>query len=170
MWEISNDNQIITFMLSIALGGIFYLLYDVIRAVRKVGFNSSLAVNIIDLIIWIIFAFATFIFLMARTNGEIRGYVLFGEAIGFVLIRASISKIWFRILRFVLLKIAYIKRKIDTRFYTFTDNVETRILKRLKYAFKLLKSIKKCLKNIAKLLYNKINIVDKKRSLNETKT
>ena len=170
MWEISNNNQIITFALSIALGGIFCLLYDVIRAVRKVGFNTALAVNFSDIIIWIVFAFGTFIFLMARTNGEIRGYALLGEAIGFFIMRISFSKIWFKILSWFLIKTANIKRKIDRHFYTFTAKVEKRLLKGVKCVPKLFKSVKKFLKNAIKMLYNKVNIVDKKRSLNETKT
>ena len=160
MWEISNNNQIITFALSIALGGIFCLLYDVIRAVRKVGFNTALAVNFSDIIIWIVFAFGTFIFLMARTNGEIRGYVLCGEFIGFVLTRISISKVLHKFLLVLLLKITSVKRKIDRYFYTFAIKVEKRILKELKYVPKILKSIKKFLKNAVKMLYNNTNIVD----------
>ena len=160
MWEISNNNQIITFVLSIALGGVFCLLYDVVRAIRKVGLNSTFAVNVSDILIWVVFAFATFIFLMARTNGEIRGYVLCGELLGFVLMRISISKVLYKLLLVIFLKITSVKRKIDRCFYTFVIKVEKRLLKELKYVPKIFKSIKKFLKNTVKMLYNKTNIVD----------
>ncbi|MBR6502963.1 MAG: spore cortex biosynthesis protein YabQ [Clostridia bacterium] len=170
MWEISNNNQITTFLLSMVIGGFFCLIYDVVRAVRKVGFNTTFIVNVTDILIWIIYAFITFMFFISRTNGEIRGYALVGEIIGFGFARITISKIWFVLLKFFFVKIAYVKRKIMARVYLIFDNIEIRILKRLKYAPKLLKSVKKFLKNTGALLYNKINIVDKKRSLNETKT
>ena len=146
------------------------MIYDVVRAMRKVGFNTTFIVNVTDILIWIIYAFITFIFFISRTNGEIRGYALVGELIGFWLARITVSRIWFILLKFAFLKIAHIKRKIMSRFYLLFDNMETRFLKSLKYAPKLFKSIKKFLKNAVILLYNKINIVDKKRSLNETKT
>ena len=152
------------------IGGFFCLIYDVVRAVRKVGFNTTFIVNVTDILIWIIYAFITFMFFISRTNGEIRGYALVGEIIGFGFARITISKIWFVLLKLFFVKIAYVKRKIMARVYLIFDNIEIRILKRLKYAPKLLKSVKKFLKNTGALLYNKINIVDKKRSLNETKT
>ena len=82
MWEIDNYDQVITFLLSLVLGATFCAFYDVIRAVRRVCFNSFIAVNICDIVTWIIYAFVTFIFLISRTNGEIRSYVLFGELCG----------------------------------------------------------------------------------------
>ena len=132
MWEINSNNQIITFLLSVALGGIFCLIYDVVRAMRKVGFNTTFIVNVTDILIWIIYAFITFIFFISRTNGEIRGYALVGELIGFWLARITVSRIWFILLKFAFLKIAHIKRKIMSRFYLLFDNMETRFLKSLK--------------------------------------
>lgn len=135
--------------------------YDVVRAFRKIGLNSVFAINVCDLLIWIVYAIVTFIFLIARTNGEIRGYVLFGELLGFVLVRYTFSKLWYRFLSFGFLKLASIKRKGDERFYRFAEKVEQRVLKSLKYIPKFLKSIKKFLKNTVRMLYNKMNIVDK---------
>ena len=170
MWEISNNNQIITFVLSLLLGCIFCLLYDILRALRKVCLNSFMAINICDLICWIIYGFITFIFLIARTNGEIRGFVLLGELIGFVLFRVSISKYIVGILGWFFIKLAYIKQKIDGLFYLYFDKSEKGVLKTIKYVPKIFKSIKKFLKSRLKLLYNKLNIIDVKRSLNETET
>ncbi len=170
MWEISNNNQITTFVLSLLLGCIFCLSYDILRALRKVCLNSFIAVNICDILYWIIYAFVTFIFLIARTNGEIRGFVLFGELIGFVLFRVSISKYIVGILGWAFIKFASLKQKIDSFFYLRFDNFEKGILKAIKYIPKICKSVKKFLKSGFKLLYNKLNIMDVKRSLNETKT
>lgn len=129
-----------------------------------------MAINICDLICWIIYGFITFIFLIARTNGEIRGFVLLGELIGFVLFRVSISKYIVGILGWLFIKLAYIKQKIDGLFYLYFDKSEKGVLKTIKYVPKIFKSIKKFLKSRLKLLYNKLNIIDVKRSLNETET
>ena len=157
-------------MLSILLGCVFCFFYDLLRALRKAYHNSFIAINIFDIMYWIISAFITFVFLIARTNGEIRGFVLLGELMGFVLFRVIISKYIVGILGWIFIKLATIKQKIDSLFYLYFDKIEKRILKTIKYAPKIFKSIKKFLKNGFKLLYNKLNIIDVKRSLNETKT
>lgn len=170
MWEISNYNQIVTFALSVCLGAIFCVFYDIFRALRQVCLNTILLINICDVFIWIIYAFTTFIFLIARTNGEVRGYVLCGELLGFVLIRLSVSKFIVKYLGIIFIKILLLNGIISKRFYFFFHKCEKYVLKSTKYVPKTLKSIKKFLKNTVRLLYNDKNIEDAKRSLNETKT
>lgn len=170
MWEISNYNQIITFLLSLCLGAIFCAIYDIIRAMRKVCINSFFAVTITDILIWILYAFATFVFLISRTNGEIRGYVLAGEATGFVLFRLSFSRLLFPFLQFVFIKTAAVNEKITRYIGWFYAKSEYLILKTSKSVFKIFKSAKKLLKNARKLLYTNKNIADAENALNETKT
>ena len=170
MWEISSYNQTITFLLSLCLGGLFCTLYDIIRAARKVCLNSFWAVQITDVFIWIIYAFLTFIFLIARTNGEIRGYVIVGALLGFVLFRISFSRLFFPALRFVFVKMAFIIKKISVCIDRFYLKSETLILNCGKSAFKIFKSAKKLLKNAVKLLYTKKNIANTEKTLDETKT
>lgn len=170
MWEISNYNQISTFLLSVGVGAIFCAFYDVIRALRRVCLNTVLAISICDILVWVIYAFVTFVFLIARTNGEIRGYVLCGEFFGFILFRICISKLVLRVLSFIIIKSAGIKQKIEMSFYCFTDKTEKHIIKTIKYVPKIFKSVKKFLKSTVGLLYNNKNIDKAKRSLNETKT
>lgn len=170
MWEIDNYDQVITFLLSLCLGAMCCALYDILRALRKVCLNSFLAVNLCDILLWIIYAFATFIFLISRTNGEIRGYVILGEAIGFVLFRISLSKILFKSLSFIFIKLTAIKRKIGTVMSVFYIKSEICVSKTLKYIIKIFKSIKKVLKSKCKLLYTYVNIVNTEKSLNETET
>lgn len=157
MWEISNYNQTIGFLLSMCVGCVFCFLYDILRALRKVGINSFFMVAITDVLIWMFYAFVTFIFLMATTNGEIRAYVLFGELIGFVLFRASVSKLLFPILKFVFLKIYTAKLKISQFFNKVYVKFECFFSKTFKYVCKFIKRIKKGLKNAFKLLYTNKN-------------
>lgn len=170
MWEINTYNQTITFVLSVCLGALFCVLYDIIRAVRKVCLNSFWAVQFTDIFLWVFYAFATFIFLVARTNGEIRGYVLAGEFLGFILFRISFSRLLFPALRFVFIKIATVKKKVTRCISKFYIKFEALILKIGKSISKFFKSAKKLLKNALKLLYTNKNIANTEKTLNETKT
>lgn len=170
MWEISNFNQTITFLLSLCVGGLFCALYDIIRAARKVCLNSFLAVQITDILLWAVYAVVTFIFLISRTNGEIRGYVLVGEALGFLLFRISLSRLLFPTLKFIFLTASKISKKIGGFLSNFYIKFESLILKLGKSLFKIYKSAKKLLKNVRRLLYTNKNIDSMEKTLNETKT
>ena len=170
MWEINNYNQIITFALSLCLGGIFCALYDVIRAVRRAGFNSFWAVTVTDILIWVIYAFTTFIFLIARTNGEIRGYTLIGEALGFSLFRISFSRVLFPVLSFIFINMAAIGRKTSGYISGFYIRFEALLLKLWKDSSKFFKRAKKLLKKVCLLLYTNKNIINTEKTSDETKT
>lgn len=170
MWEINNYNQIITFLLSLCLGAVFCTIYDIIRAIRKVCINSFWAVTITDILIWILYAFGTFIFLISRTNGEIRGYVLIGEALGFILFRISFSKLFFPFFSFIFIRISDISRIIMGCINSFYIKFEAFLLKLWQGVFKIFKSAKKLLKNALKLLYTNKNIANTEKTSNETKT
>ncbi len=170
MWEINNYDQLITFLLSCCLGAICCGLYDIIRALRKVCLNSFFAITIVDILLWICYAFATFIFMIARTKGEIRGYVIFGEFLGFILFRISISKLLMPFFSFIFLKMAKIYFFIRKLLLNIYIKVESIALKIAIYIFKILKSIKKLLKNAFILLYTKRNITNVEKAQNETKT
>lgn len=174
MWEIGVGNQTVTFLYSLILGVILCVFYDFIRALRKAGFDSFWAVFLTDIVFWVFSAFAVFIFLISRTNGEIRGYVLFSAVAGFWLFRISFSKFLFPLLS-LLFKTTL---KLRSKTICFLDVIYSKInkiislicsytLKKLKLATK---SIKKLLKNRSKVLYTNINNTDAENVLNETKT
>lgn len=170
MWEINNHNQIITFLLSVCLGVLCCAIYDIVRALRKVCLNSLLAITIGDILLWIFYAFITFIFLISRTNGEIRGYVLLGELLGFVLFRISISKFFYLFFKIIFQKLKAITQKINMLLSGFYIKIEHTAHKVLHFLIKMLKAVKKLLKNTVKLLYTKKNIVSMEKTINETKT
>ncbi len=161
MWEIDISNQLFTFLLSVVLGFIFCIIYDLLRAVRKVGFNSATATFITDILYWIVIAFLTFIFLLARTNGEIRGYVLFCALGGFVIFRFTVSKLLFKL--FVLIVCGMVKavRLIHSVFYSIYDRFSNQInkvfTKFAKTCKRGLKKLKKLLKYRYSMLYTKGN-------------
>ena len=139
--------------------------YDVIRALRTVCMNSYLAITVVDITLWIVYALITFIFLISRTNGEVRGYVLLGELIGFGLTRISISKFICSVFGFVFKKLKCFLRKTNTVLNSFYEKVEANVLKALNLLIKMLKTAKKLLKNAIKLLYTNKNIVNMEKTI-----
>ena len=170
MWEINNNNQIITFLLSLCLGAICCAIYDIVRALRKVCLNSLLAVTIGDILLWVLYAFLTFIFLIARTNGEIRGYVLICELLGFALFRISVSKFLYCFLKFFFENINVIIQKSNKIAGYFYIRIECFTYKAVKFIIKIFKRAKKLLKNTVQLLYTNKKIMHMEKAINETKT
>ena len=146
MWEIDIYDQVLTFMWSVVLGGICCFCYDTVCAIRRVYKWTYWIVFIIDLLTWVVFAFVTFIFLIVRTNGEIRNYVLFGEALGFGLLRISVSRFVVAFFTFIFNKIKNASDYIRVVFYRFFDKIE-------QLAFKTIK-------NIVKILFFTISLTD----------
>lgn len=159
MWEINISDQIFTFLLSMVLGTMLCFFYDILRATRKAGINSFVVVFFGDLIFWIISAFITYIFLLSRTNGQIRGYVLMAQMFGFILFRISISPLFVKVLSIMLGKALIFLRRVNrttnyafTRFDILSDRFCRFLVKKLGY---WLTSAKKGLKNRGGLLYTK---------------
>ncbi len=98
MWEISNSLQLIAFLRSVLLGVGFCFGYDILRALRRVGFNSDLEVFIGDILYFIIFSPITFCFLLVLTGGELRAYFFIGVLSGYLLTRFTLSRLFFKIL------------------------------------------------------------------------
>ncbi len=144
MWEISVNDQILTFLYSLVLGVLLCVFYDILRAIRKTGSSSYFSVLAGDIIFWIVNSFVTFIFLLSRTNGEIRGYVLVSMLLGFIVCRLTFSKLIFSVLVAV---IGFVRRILSTiigAINGFTDKTATVITK---FTEKIIKIIKKLLKN-----------------------
>ncbi len=174
MWEIGVGDQLLTFLYSLILGGIFCVFYDAFRALRKCGLNSYIAVFISDILFWIIAAFVTFIFLIARTNGEVRGYVLVAQLLGFVAFRFTISRFSFPLFKVIFGFILRVLKKISAGIAVFCSATE-RVLKFLgEFMQKIFKSavqtLKKLLKSARKVLYTNENIKDSEYISNEGKT
>ncbi len=94
MWEINNGLQIIGLLRAALFGVIFALIYDILRALRRVNAFSDFAVFLQDILYFIIVSPILFFLLLSLTNGEMRLYVFIGVIIGFVFIRLTVSKIF----------------------------------------------------------------------------
>ncbi len=84
-------------MYSVMFGAALCLYYDVARIFRLAVRHSAAAVFCEDLSFWITSAFAVFLFLLARTNGELRGYVFVSLLAGFFACRFTVSRLFVRI-------------------------------------------------------------------------
>ena len=114
MWEISLKGQLLSFAAALVLGAALCLFYDILRALRSTGFNSFAAVTVTDVFFWLTAAVLTFLLLLGLSGGEIRGYVLLGEAAGFMLCRVTLSKPLFGVLKFCFKAAAAAIRKMQS--------------------------------------------------------
>ena len=93
MWEITVKSQILTFFYAVTLGIIISVLFDFFRTIRISYKHNNIFVFIEDIVFFLISTFLTFMFLMARCNGEFRTYVISAILIGFFIYRITLSKI-----------------------------------------------------------------------------
>ena len=100
MWEINLKQQIVSLLYALLVGVVWALYFDFFRALRKNKSHSAFLIFIEDLSSFLIFTFITFMLLMARCNGEVRGYMLVAEAFGFLIYRVLLSRFIMPVLEF----------------------------------------------------------------------
>lgn len=152
MWEIDNLLQVINFARSLCLGIILCLIYDVIRAFRKLFEFSSINVFFQDVVFSLFSAFTIFTFLLSVTNGELRGFVFVSIAVGFIASRLTISRVWIWLLKLIIGIIKAGICAVSKAVYAGFDTAERNIAI---FSKKSVKDLKKLLKNARKLLYTK---------------
>ena len=112
MWEIDNLSQLIGFLYSAALGGFYCVAYDILRALRREINLGTAAVFASDILYSVLCAITCFCLLLSVTGGEPRAFVFAGAAVGFVIIRLTVS----RVLVFVFSKMLKAGRFVFDRF------------------------------------------------------
>lgn len=93
MWEISSYNQYLCFLYSVAVGGFIGIIYDFFKIDRKIFKRGVAFIVFEDILFWVISAFVFFSFSVVFSNGQIRGYLLFGTSIGFTVYKLTLSKV-----------------------------------------------------------------------------
>ena len=155
MWEINTYDQLVSVACSLVYGAGLCVLYDVLRAARKYTKPSFLSLFITDVLYFAVCAVAVFLLLLVRTNGEIRGYILFAVALGFLLFRISLSNLTLAVFSFVFKMLSKLTLKLSKA----VAKLCTFILKLLNFSGRGIKAIfrsfKKVLKKPQKVLYNK---------------
>ena len=145
MWEIDLKNQIITFLISLFLGGCFCLCFDIfsvfLRGKTKAGQFLS------DTFFFVIVAFVDFCFFLAASNGEIRLYILIGELMGFYLCKTTLSRFFTPFFMLILKMIKLLKNAAERLFFEPVYHFLSKTWKFcLKTGKKSLKFVKKRLK------------------------
>ena len=154
MWEINSSEQIITFLLSICFGVGYSFLYDIFKSVRMVHTGGKISIFFEDIVYSVIITFLTFCLCILRTNGQPRMFVLFGLAVGFVILHSVLSKPICRTLATVFRFLI----KIKTIVFSVLRVTFLKIgIKTAEIFKKFIKTLKKGLKGAKRLLYNLFN-------------
>ncbi len=141
MWEIEFAAQIISFLRSLLLGGIYGLAYDLFHApFRKRG---AVTFFVCDILYFVVIAFVNFCFLLAVSNGKVRGYLLVGAAIGFIIYKKTLSPVLAAVAAFVLRPIKALFSLIARGFSAVSEGLSAFFSKN---AEKISQNIKKILK------------------------
>ena len=122
MWEINNASQYLCFLYSIGIGVALGLIYDFIKIDRIVFKRKNLFVFCGDILFWLISTFVFFSFSVVFSNGQIRGYLLFGSLLGFLIYKLTLSRIFILIVSPLkrvsrIIKLCYLKFITKLLFY-----------------------------------------------------
>ena len=82
MYSVPQNEQLAIFALSLGMGFLLGVLYDIIRALRLSVTRSKIVLVICDILYFILFGLISFLFILALNKGEIRFYIIIGEIIG----------------------------------------------------------------------------------------
>lgn len=162
IYSLSLAQQTKSFLLSLGFGFIMGVFYDLFRIIRISISKSQKIILPFDLAYCVFLAFCSYLFFLVVNEGDIRGFLLLGEGIGFAIYYFSLGVVVFRISEKI---VNGIKRFISLLFKVFSSPFR-RIFKKLqnvlgKFTKKLQKNSKK-IKNKSKfhlklrkhLLYN----------------
>ncbi len=90
-------SQVNFFLTSILLGILCGIYFDIFRILRKSIKHSRFYINLEDFLFWVVTTFIFYYVFLHKNNGDIRGYILFGFGIGFILEILLISKLFIKI-------------------------------------------------------------------------
>ncbi len=84
MYSFQQSEQLNLFLLSLGAGFVLGVIYDILRAIRLTISKGKVIIFIFDILYFMIFSLATFLFFLAVNKGEFRSYMIFGEILGFI--------------------------------------------------------------------------------------
>ena len=147
--EFSLATQTVYFLYSILFGIILSAVYDVVRVIRFMGFTKLWQIILSDVVYFFICAVLTFLFSLPFNNGSVRYFVLFGEAVGFILYRFPLGEVMAKVYCFLI----RIIRRI------FKKSLEILIF----FSNKLLKANRFVVYNVGVIIHKVQNIVFKRK-------
>lgn len=93
MSRLSVSDQTVYFLCSIVLGLVLGALYDLLRAVRMLLRSRSVSVAVTDVVFFTVCGVITSLFALPFNKGDVRAFIVFGEAVGFVSYRLTLGSI-----------------------------------------------------------------------------
>ena len=123
MWEINLNHQAFSVLLGIFMGAVFCLLFDLFKAIRLFFNLKTTGVFITDVLFFILISPVEFLFLLSRSLGEIRGFILLAELFGFFCFKYTFSKIFLKLLMFFLKTLKKIISLINNGFLKISDSL-----------------------------------------------
>lgn len=147
--EFSLATQTVYFLYSILFGIILSAVYDVVRVIRFMGFTKLWQIILSDVVYFFVCAVLTFLFSLPFNNGSVRYFVLFGEAVGFILYRFTLGEVMAKVYCFLI----RIIRRI------FKKSLEILIF----FSNKLLKANRFVVYNVGVIIHKVQNIVFKRK-------
>lgn len=90
--NITLADQTVYFLFSLLFGVILSALYDVVRIIRFLGFTKIWQIILSDILYFVFSAFLTVLFSLPFNKGAVRYFVIFGEAVGFIVYRFTVGE------------------------------------------------------------------------------
>ncbi|NLT94978.1 MAG: spore cortex biosynthesis protein YabQ [Clostridia bacterium] len=94
-------DQLFAFLVTIGIGFLAGILFDIYRVLRLLWAPRKLGTFIGDILFWLIMTFVVFSLLLVGNWGELRIYVFIGISVGVYLYMRFLSKKWQKIIRHI---------------------------------------------------------------------
>lgn len=150
------------FLYAFGFGFVLGIVYDVFRVIRLAITAKKRFVYVQDILYAVVCSFLTFLFILVVNKGQIMGYILFGELLGWLIYYFSLGVVTVRlsnkaikviralinaVIRVVRRPVLYVSRKIKGIFIKFGEKTQNK-------SKKILNKSKFCLKIRLNMLYN----------------
>lgn len=100
--------EVYFFMTSLFMGIMITFMYDLLLIFRKVVRHNQFWISIEDLVFWVVCAIGIFAMLYKENNGVPRWFSIAGAAIGMVLYKITISRLFIKVMTKILTVILHI--------------------------------------------------------------
>ncbi len=108
----SLSDQTAYFLWSLALGVLLGVLYDVVRAARMALRAGRAHVAVSDVVFFVVCGVITSLFALPFNKGDVRAFILFGEAVGFLAYRLTLGNVMGKVYAFLTRKLRSFVQKI----------------------------------------------------------
>ena len=102
MYMLTIADQTQLFLFALGLGFLLGIVYDLFRTERMAFTMRRVGVFLQDILFFLTCAAVTFLFLLAVNHGEIRGFIIAGEALGFFIYYFSFGLLAVRVSSFTI--------------------------------------------------------------------